>query len=297
MTPTALRSVPRGLDPRNQASHYPIGRNPPVILCAMEPAEVLSGGIANAGAVVRIGTHVLRPSNAHSESIHRFLQALRSFGFEGAPLPLGIDPDGRERLEFIDGVVGVPPFPEWVQRDVALAEMTSLLHRFHEASRRFDPTGLTWSEDMADPRGGPLVCHNDVCLENVVFRDGKAVALLDFDLAAPGHALVDVAHFARMCVPMDDQVNSKRLGWLDLDRPSRLRVVADVYGLSSDERTELVELLGMSFEKGGEFVKRRVQAGDPNFIKMWNDIGGEQFFQRRIRWWNQKRQTFVKALN
>ena len=30
-------------------------------------------------------------------------------------------------------------------------------------------------------KGGPIVCHNDVCLENVVFRDGEAVGLLDFD--------------------------------------------------------------------------------------------------------------------
>jgi len=27
--------------------------------------------------------------------------------------------------------------------------------------------------------GGPLVCHNDVELSNVVFRDGIAVALID----------------------------------------------------------------------------------------------------------------------
>ena len=29
------------------------------------------------------------------------------------------------------------------------------------------------------------MCHNDVCPENVVFRDGIAVALLDFEFAAP----------------------------------------------------------------------------------------------------------------
>jgi hypothetical protein len=210
---------------------------------------------------------------------------------------LGIDDDGRERLEFIEGDVAVPPFPEWVQRDDALAEIAGLLHRFHEASSRFDPTGLTWSDEMADPRGGPLVCHNDVCLENVVFRDGKAVGLLDFDFAAPGHAPVDVAHFARMCVPIDDEVNSKKLGWLDPNRPARLRIAADAYGLNSDERKELIEVLGITIERGGEFVRRRVEAGDPNFITMWNEMGGEERFQRRLRWWNQKRETFVKALN
>ena len=50
---------------------------------------------------------------------------------------------------------------------------------------------------MADPDGGSVMCHNDVCLENVVFRDGRAVTLLDFDFAAPGRRSFDLAAFAR----------------------------------------------------------------------------------------------------
>ena len=44
-----------------------------------------------------------------------------------------------------------------------------------------------------------MVCHNDVCLENVVFRGGAAVALLDFEFAAPEeqkkplHRFVDIS--------------------------------------------------------------------------------------------------------
>jgi len=38
--------------------------------------DVLPGGVANRGGVVRTGNHVLRPSNAHTPSIHRFLTAL-----------------------------------------------------------------------------------------------------------------------------------------------------------------------------------------------------------------------------
>ncbi len=63
---------------------------------------------------------------------------------------------------------------------------------------------------MADPAGGRIVCHNDVCLENVVFRDGLAVGLLDFDFAAPGRPAYDLAQMARMCVPVDDDVSATR---------------------------------------------------------------------------------------
>jgi len=42
---------------------------------------------------------------------------------------------------------------------------------------------------MADPLGGEVFCHNDVCPESVVFRDGVAVALLDFDVGEAGVAV------------------------------------------------------------------------------------------------------------
>src|SRR6266508_632011 len=161
----------------------------------------LPGGVANAGSVTRSSDHVLRPSNPHSSSIHRFLSSLRRVGFGGASEPVGIDDDGRERLVFIEGDVPVTPYPPWVQSDHALASIATLMRQLHEACRSFDPAGSTWSREMADPAGGSIVCHNDVCLENVVFREGVAVALLDFDFAAPGRPVYDVAQMARMCVP------------------------------------------------------------------------------------------------
>ncbi len=120
---------------------------------------------------------------------------------------------------------------------------------------------------MADPRGGSVLCHNDVCLENVVSRDGQAVALLDFDFAAPGRRVFDLASFARMCVPIDDDINAQRRGWSAMDRSGRLRVVADAYGLGLDDRLLLLHVLDRSIELGGDFVRRRVEAGEPGFVK------------------------------
>jgi hypothetical protein len=211
-------------------------------------------------------------------------------------LTVGIDPNGWERLKFIEGQVALPPYPAWAQLDDALVGITLLIRRFHEASRQFDATGMAWSSEMADPRGGPVICHNDICLENVVFRGGIAVGLLDFDFAAPGRPIVDVASFARMCVPIDDDVNAARLGWLDPDRPKRLRLIADTYGLGPAERRELIGALGDSIGRGGAFVRRRVEAGDPNFIEMWDAIGGAERFDRRRRWWDHCHDQFVLVL-
>ena len=258
--------------------------------------ERLAGGVANAGGVVRAGNHVLRPVNPYTASTHAFLAAVRAAGFKGASSPVGVDPDGRERLVYIDGDVALPPYPEWSQSDAALASVAVLLRQLHAAGQSFDPKGWSWSREMADPIGGPIVCHNDVCLENVVFRDGAAVGLLDFDFAAPGRPVYDLAQFARMCVPVDDGLSASRLGWHPSDRPGRLRLVADAYGLDAPGRAELVACLDAAIDAGGEFVRRRVDAGDPNFIKMWNDMGGAERFDRRRRWWGEHRQDFVTAL-
>ncbi|HEX6418089.1 MAG TPA: phosphotransferase [Acidimicrobiales bacterium] len=258
--------------------------------------QQLAGGVANAGAVVRRGRHVLRPATRHARSIHAFLGALRAAGFEGVPSPAGFARDGRERLEFIAGDVPVPPYPEWAQSDGALASTAALLARMHAAATAFDAGGHSWSTELADPLGGPIVCHNDVCLENVVFRDGEAVVLIDFDFAAPGRPVYDLAQFARMCVPVDDDANAERLGWRPADRPARLRLVADVYGLDLPLRRLLLETLDDSIARGGEFVRRRVEAGDPNFTAMWNEMGGATRFDRRRRWWRAHRASFVAAL-
>jgi hypothetical protein len=256
----------------------------------------LAGGIANAGSVVRVGDHVLRPSNPHSESVHTFLRSLRRHGFTGASLPLGTDADGRERLEFIAGDVAVPPFAPWARSDDALASIITLLARFHEASAAFDPSGLSWSAELADPLGGSMLCHNDICPENVVFRHGVAVALLDFDFCAPGRPVFDLAQCARMCVPIDDDVSAARVGFAGENRPERLRLVSDCYGLDAAGRHELLGIVDQSMAGGGLFVQRRVEAGDPNFTAMWEATGGAARYERRRQWWVRQRASFAAAL-
>jgi hypothetical protein len=259
--------------------------------------EILPGGVANAGRVTRHGAFVLRPSNPHSPSIHSFLRAIRSAGFEGASLPVEICDDGRERLVYIEGDVPTPPFPSWAQSDEALVSITSLMLGFHRASALVDHRMSSWSGELSDPVGGPIVCHNDVCLENVVFREGKAVALLDFDFAAPGRAVYDLAQLARMCIPIDDDLSAQRLGWNVSDRPTRLRMVAEAYGLDEGGGGELLRHLDHSMQTGGLFVQRRVAAGDPNFILMLEQMGGMERYERRRRWWEGNRGDFVAALS
>ena len=256
----------------------------------------LDGGIANSGNVVRVGAHVLRPTTPHTDSIHAFLREVREAGFEGAPIPVGVDEDGRERLVFIDGDVPLTPYPEWSQTDTALASIARLLRGLHDAARTFDPRGHTWSDALADPVGGTLVCHNDVEPSNVVFRDGIAVALIDFEFAAPGRPVYDLAQLARLCVPIDSEFDQARLAWRPADRPARLRLVADAYGLDRDGRADLLAAMNDANDRIEAFVRRRVEDGDPNFVELWNRTGGSERYDRRRRWWIEHHDRFADAL-
>lgn len=258
--------------------------------------QQLDGGIANAGRIARDGPHVLRPSSPYSGSIHTFLRALRHAGFVGASLPVGIDEDGRERLVFIDGDVPVPPYPEWSQSDTALESIARLLRGMHDAARGVDTQGLSWDDALADPAGGTLVCHNDVELSNVVFRDGVAVALLDFEFAAPGRPVYDLAQCARLCVPIEDEFDQTRIGWRCADRPARLRLVADAYGLDRDGRAAMLAALDDALDRIEAAARRSVDEGDANAVAMFERTGGIEKYDRRRRWWTANHDDFAAAL-
>lgn len=262
--------------------------------------EVLAGGVGNAGAVVRVGDEVHRPTSAHSPAIHSLLVHLEAVGFDGTPRLIAVGPDGRERLRFIAGDVPIPPFPAWSQRDDVLASGAALLRRYHDAVAGFvAPVGATWSEEMTDPAPGDdtVICHNDVCPENVVYRDGEAIALLDFEFAAPGRRTWDLACMARMCVPIETDVDAARTGRAGLDPFSRLRVVADAYGLDEPGRRELLEILAHQVADGGTFVRRRIEAGETAFIEMWESMGGQDRYARRRRWFTDHLTRFETALS
>jgi Phosphotransferase enzyme family len=259
------------------------------------PEEPLTGGMGNRGEVLRIGDTVRRPVGDHSPAVSLLLEHLAAEGFP-APVPIGREEEGRETFEWIEGDVPVPPYPAWSLTDEALASVGKLLRRYHDAVSSFaPPPDLSWSDELADPSGGPIVCHNDVCPENVVFRNGIAIALLDFDSAAPGGRVWDLAHTARMCIPLrPPELAGERS---HLDPFHRLAVLAAGYGLDSVEHQSLVEAIVISKRLGTRFVERRVRAGEPAFVEAWEQRGGKAGDERLIAWLDENREAFLRALS
>ena len=266
-----------------------------------EQDQPLSGGMMN--TVFRRGDRVVRTAQPHAPALHAFLTALADTGFEGAPRPLALHSDaaGTEELTFVEGDVAVPPFPDWSAQDWVVGTSARLLRRYHDAARHvpFD-TGAAWPTALSDPEGGTLLCHNDPCLENLVFRGGEAFALIDFDLAAPGRPVWDLAALAFYMGPTLPPEVLAESEFAGADVLHRLRLLADGYGMSEADRRALPEAIEQYNEVSRVFVKDMFDQGNPLFVRDVERVGGwpawERVKDRRSAWLEEHRPAFLRAL-
>ncbi|MGW8439087.1 phosphotransferase [Nocardiopsis sp. NPDC055879] len=256
----------------------------------------LQGGMMN--TVTRRGDRVVRTAPDHAPTLHTFLTRLAQAGFTGAPAPLALRPDdGREELTFIEGEVALPPFPAWALRDEALVQVAALLRRYHDAAATIplDPD-VDWPTALSDPEGGTLLCHNDPCLENIVFRHGRAAALIDFDLAAPGRPVWDLAALAFYLGPTLDPESATTSGFQGLNVARRLRLMADAYDMTRSDREILPATVRLYNEVSRTFVRTMVEGGEPLFIRDLERFGGWVRWDRRNDWLTQQEPRFLRAL-
>jgi Ser/Thr protein kinase RdoA (MazF antagonist) len=260
------------------------------------PAEVeteLLGGTANRGLVVRVGDTVRRPLRASSTATHALLQHLESVGFKGAPTFLGVDSQGREVLSYLTGQTVTTPYPDWSMTDEALDSVAQLLRAYHEAVADFRPVGYEWAEPVPSAYVTGLISHNDPNLDNVVFRDGVAVALIDFDLAGPGSALWDVATAVRLWAPLrpEADIHDVRRG----RSLTRLRRFADAYRLTDADRLRLVDAAADNHVWCMDYVRRGAETGHPWFRQRWT-TGEADLTNRTNAWFARQAQALREAL-
>jgi phosphotransferase family enzyme len=242
---------------------------------------LLRGGFTNAGLVVRIGDTVRRPWRPTTPATRALLYHLENVGFDGAPRFRGIDAVGREILSYIPGDVAIEPCTPWALTDHALVSVADLLRRYHDAAASFDPAGHPWPRLVPKAFRDGTVSHNDPNLDNVVFRDGRAVALVDFDLASPGSALWDVACAARLWAPLRHE--------RDVPEPlhgrtlERLRLFVDAYGLPTRDRPRMVDALIHTHRWCYGIVGQAVSEGHEPFSRMWHE-GGKHRADRTRDW-------------
>jgi aminoglycoside phosphotransferase (APT) family kinase protein len=253
----------------------------------------LAGGMDPSRGVVRVGDTVRRPGMR--APVRALLLHLEAVGFAGAPRHLGIDGSGRDVVSWLHGEVPVPPYPDWALTDTALASLGRLVREYHEAVASFEPPPTGWSAEWSDPSGGPVVCHNDLFPENVVFRDGVPVALIDFDMAAPGRPLWDLAIAAEEWAPL--HAPGARLSTPDtLDACARFGLLAGAYGLAPERAEELLDVVFEVKAQATANVRAQAAAGDPVWARHVADTRFEARVDADARWLVQLRPALAAAI-
>jgi hypothetical protein len=258
-----------------------------------EPEVLLVGGTANRGQVVRVGDTVRRPQSPTSPATHALLHHLADVGFAGAPRFLGVDEQGREVLSYVPGTAITPPYPEWALTDEALVSVAHLLRAYHRAVGTFDPTPYAWPSSPPAPFAGELIGHNDINLDNVVFRGERAVALIDFDLASPGSSAWDVACAARLWAPLrpDTYIDDTRRG----RAVGRFRLFADSYGLAGTDRERLVTAVRANHEWCYAIVGTAAANGHAGFAE-YCATGAMERAERTREWYLSNGDVLRRAL-
>ena len=152
-----------------------------------------------------------------------------------------MDERGREVLSFIDG--WVPPNLDYFP-DRTLIAAARLLRRFHDA---------TAGSELAGEH--EVVCHNDPSPCNFVFVADHPIALIDFDDAAPGDRLRDVAYAGWLWTLSADD------GPPVAEQARRLRLMAENYGVS--DTSALVDAVLRRQEENRDAALARSRSANP----------------------------------
>lgn len=221
----------------------------------------LVGGNVTAG-VVRVGETVRRPMGAWSPAVHALLRHLEAKGFAGAPRVLGVDERGREILSYVEGEATWP----WeafapLATDAGLLRVAELIAGYHAAVADFvPPPDAQWSR-IAPASPPETLCHNDLAPWNLIVSASGEWVIIDWDLAAPGSRLSDLAGAARNFAPLFPWAVEK------VDIVRRLRLLAEAWEVGP---AALVEAIARRTAAEFAGFRERAGAGLEPWRMMWD---------------------------
>jgi hypothetical protein len=182
---------------------------------------------------------------------------------------------------FIEGYVAWEKTqPTAVRSAESLAAVAHLVRQLHDLTAG---TGLAGDHEV--------VCHNDLSPKNTVYRDLgeglRPVAFIDWDIAAPGERIHDVAHVCWQYVGLGPDVD-------DVGEAARMvRVVADAYGLA--DRTRLVDTILWWQDRCWRGIVAAADAGDPAMLRL-RQQGAADEVRAAYAWTARHREAFARAL-
>ncbi|MEU7933872.1 aminoglycoside phosphotransferase family protein [Micromonospora echinofusca] len=237
------------------------GRQPNRATGRVDPTvaeERLRGGFI--AEVVRVGDTVRRTPPENAEFVAALLRHLERVGADVAPRHLGTDERGRQVLSHVDGRVPWRDSEDPAYfADPALTRLAELVRRLHDACAGSLLAGAA-----------ETVCHRDLSPKNTVYRESPAgplpVALIDWDLAAPGRRVEDVAFAAWHWAAPGPGADAVELG-------RRARLLCDAYeaagaGSLALPRAELVDVMLAQIDGTWRGIAAGAERGDPAMCQL-----------------------------
>ncbi|HEU5381510.1 MAG TPA: phosphotransferase [Ktedonobacteraceae bacterium] len=171
----------------------------------------LSGGRLTPG-IVRVGNTVRRSPKGNAAFVHDLLLFLENQDFLFAPRFLGIDSRGRETLSYLEGET-------WSDSGSSLPD--DLLEQAARAIRNYHDA--TAGSLLA--QGHEIVAHHELGPHNTIFQGGHLVGFIDWDDAAPGTRLRDLANAVYHYVDVSHWANQEAS-----EQARRIHLMCATYG-------------------------------------------------------------------
>lgn len=189
--------------------------------------------------VLSDGREILRPADAASPEIFRFLQYLAGCGLP-VEQPLFLD-EKTEHYRFVRAEMVHPG----VWRDDALFAVGALLRALHHAGRAYIPEAASryrpWClrEIGAEER---IWCHGDVAPWNMLTADGKPYLLVDWEYAGPLDPMTELARVLWLFPQLHDDDVARMQGLPSPERrAAQLRILCEGYELGRTERAGMLD--------------------------------------------------------
>lgn len=261
----------------------------------MDPEIPIPGGRLNRGRLVRVGEFVLRPAD-EDPAIEQLIIEIGKI-FTGIPKTFGRDSEGRLKLEWIEGESS-ESFDEDEERSrTRLLSVGALLRELHDSTAGIASGIAATLRDSLDPSGiREVVCHGDAGPGNIVFRNGIAFALIDWEMVAPGRRSWDLATALRYWAPLRNPANKKPAELL-LDPIQRGEWFLDGYSASDELRSETVRLLPPNQKIQAEYVIARIKARGEAVYEEWVAGGGIRRIELDEVWLGEESERLLQRWN
>jgi aminoglycoside phosphotransferase (APT) family kinase protein len=139
-----------------------------------------------------------------------------------------------------------------------------------------------------------LVGHVDITPENVIFRNDRAYALIDFDLAKPATRADEVFNAMLWWAPLSDPRDVDPL-LRHVDVARRVRILGDAYGLSGTDRERIMEVAVLRNRRSWYLMKHRAETLGGGWQRMWDEGVGDEI-KRREAWLDRHAAMLTAAL-